>query len=209
LGENKQNELHKLNFIFQSTWVVVVVWSSMSKDQQWNVQKVKNILLWNYSFLVLIGSNHILKGSVCINCTSSNYKLCYNVDIAVIIKSSLFSHITACSRFKANRSFGRTCRLCLQGLKVTCLFPASYWFLARYTLQILMMQATRSSETWVKFQWTKRRHIFTITAMITSNLILYIVTTLFSREIPRQTSHICYKIISKHITCFIGWYLSK
>jgi hypothetical protein len=70
------------------------------------------------------------------------------------------------------------------------LLPASYWFLACYTLQILTMQATCSSETLIDFQRTTCQYIFIITTAKISNLTLHTMAMLFSRAIKIEIPHL-------------------
>jgi hypothetical protein len=80
---------------------------------------------------------------------------------AVVTKSSVFGDITLCSPLKVSRHFGGTCRLRLQGRRISQernQREAGSKQNRAYFL-ILNMEATCSSETSVDFQRTTRRYI--------------------------------------------------
>jgi hypothetical protein len=92
------------------------------------------------------------------------------LNIMIPRKSSIIWDITPCSLLKVNRSFGRTCRLHLQGRRIcqTRKQRESRW----------QVEQTCSSETSVDFQRTTRRYIpedRTLRNHRCENLISYII----------------------------------
>jgi hypothetical protein len=92
----------------------------------------------------------------------------FEVLTAVVKNSSTFLEITSCNPLKVNRRFGRTCRLHLQGRRISrarkqrerlCLPPAFTLVPFSAYSPTLKMEATCSSETSVDFQRTTRSYI--------------------------------------------------
>jgi hypothetical protein len=86
----------------------------------------------------------------------------FEVLTAVVMKNSVFWDLTLCSPFKVNQHFGRTCRLHLQGRRISqernqykadskqSRFNAVWFMLDATTLK---MEATFLSETKDNLQW--------------------------------------------------------
>jgi hypothetical protein len=83
----------------------------------------------------------------------------------VVIRSSIFWDVTQCSPLKVNRRVGRTCRLHLQGRRIS---QARNQSESRWQAEVvpcldysstLKMEVTCSSETSVFFQWNTRRYV--------------------------------------------------
>jgi hypothetical protein len=85
------------------------------------------------------------------------------------MKSSIFWDITPCGPFKVNRSFGGTCRLHLQGLRISqernqresglCLPPAFTLVSCLAYSSTLETEETCSSKMSVDFQRATRRYV--------------------------------------------------
>jgi hypothetical protein len=90
----------------------------------------------------------------------------FEVFTEVVMKSSIFWDITSCSPLKVNGSFGGTCRLHLQGRKVSwernqreSLSPAFTLVSCSAYSSALKMEAICSSETTGDFKRTTWRYI--------------------------------------------------
>jgi hypothetical protein len=85
----------------------------------------------------------------------------FEILTAVVIKSSIFWDISSCSLLKVNRRFGGTCRLHLQGRRISQALLATCFILV-YCLDYsstLKMEAKCSSETSFDIQRTTRRYV--------------------------------------------------
>jgi hypothetical protein len=90
----------------------------------------------------------------------------FEVLTAVVMKISIFWDVMSCSPLKVNRRFGGTCRLHLQGWRISQARNQheaggrqSSWLIGLVYFASLKMEATCSSKTSVNFQWTTQRRI--------------------------------------------------
>jgi hypothetical protein len=77
---------------------------------------------WNYACLL------------CMKYVEHDMVLKFELTI-IALKSSVFWDIMLCNPLKVNRWCGGMCHLSLQGLRISCLLSASWWFLACLILQ--------------------------------------------------------------------------
>jgi hypothetical protein len=84
------------------------------------------------------------------------------------MKSTIFCHTMSCSPLSVNRRFGGTCRLHLQGQRIS---PARNQRESRWQAEL---EAICSSETWVDSQWTTRRYIPEDRTLHNINCLVYL-----------------------------------